>query len=177
MMNHKVMSLSLVLALFGAGAAQGMSKDEGKLEKASLELEKDSSKPENEKRIGASLKSEFKLEDSQVAGLRAQKLGYGEISTVLALAETMPGGATDANIQTLVAKRQGPPVMGWGQIAKELDVKLGKVIGKVKKVDASARKLEKAEAKRVRKEEKAAAKAARAEKHERPARVEKTKNH
>jgi hypothetical protein len=159
-----------------AAAEDGPTKDEQKLTQTSAEVDKDATQPEGQKAVESRLKSEFKVDDARIQGLRDQKLGYGEISIALALAQKMPGGITDANMKTIMSERQGPPVMGWGQIAKKEGVKLGKVISKVRSVDAAARKHEKAEGKRQDKKEERAEKAGRherAERAERPQRAEK----
>ncbi|HAH06829.1 MAG TPA: hypothetical protein DCM05_09940 [Elusimicrobia bacterium] len=159
-----------------AAAAEGLSKDEQKLEQSSSDLDKRAAAPEGQKAVESRLKSEYKVDDARVQGLRGQRLGYGEISIVLALAEKMPGGITDANVQSIMSQRQGPPVMGWGRIAAKHNVKLGKLIGKVKGVDAAARKQEKAENKGREKKAERAEKAGRPEKAERPERVERHEN-
>jgi hypothetical protein len=117
------------------------------------------------------LKTEYKVDDARIQGLRDQKLGYGEISIALALAEKRPGGITDANVAAVMAERNGPPKMGWGQVAKKEGTTLGKVNARNKRVDAEIRKHEKAEARE--KHEKGekherAEKAERAEKPENP---------
>lgn len=174
-MNNTALYLSVVLAFCAASfaaAAEGSSKDEQKLEQTSSDLDRDAAPPEGQKAVESRLKSEFKVDDARVQGLRDQKLGYGEISIVLALAQKMPGGITDANVQAIMSQRQGPPVMGWGQIAKKQGVKLGQVISKVKSVDAAARKHERTESKKREKGEERAERAGRPERPERPERAE-----
>ena len=146
-MNNTARYLSLVLAFCAASfvsAAEGMSRNEQQLEQTSSDLDKDGAAPQGRTAVEASLKSGFTVDDERVQGLREQKLGYGEISIVLGLAQKMPGGITDANVQSILTQRQGPPVMGWGQIAKKQGVKLVSLLNKVKKVSASVRKQEKA---------------------------------
>jgi len=174
-MKNMALYLSVVLA-FGAassaGAAEGSPKDEQKLEQASSDLDKSATRPEGQQAVESRLKSEFKVDEARIQGLRDQKLGYGEISIALALAQKMPGGITDANVNAIMSQRQGPPVMGWGQIAKKQGVTLGKVIGKVKSVDAAARRHERAENKKQVQQQGKAEKAARYEKSERSERAE-----
>ncbi|MFA6091974.1 MAG: hypothetical protein WCU88_05060 [Elusimicrobiota bacterium] len=173
-MNNTALYLSVVLA-FGAAssvaAAEGSSKDEQKLEQTSSDLDKNAAQPEGQKAVESRLKSEFKVDDARIQGLRDQKMGYGEISIALALAQKMPGGITDANVKTIMSMRQGPPVMGWGQIAKKQGVHLGRVISQVKHVDAAARRHERAEGKKQERQEGKAEKAGRKEKSERTERV------
>lgn len=172
-MKHMTMCLSVGLALFAASyAAADEAKDEVKLERTSAELDKVAERPEGPKEVESHLKSEFKVDDARVQGLRDQKLGYGEISIVLALAEKMPGGITDANVSAIMAERNGPPKMGWGRIATKQGTSLGKVMSGVKRVDASIRKHEKAEGRKHEKAEKAGEKGEKAERAEKPERAE-----
>ena len=175
-MKHNKMRL-LVAGLFLCAAmpvlAQEKPGDEKKLDNASMELDKDSAKPEGTNIVTEKLKSEFKVDDARVQGLRDQKLGYGEVSIVLSLAKEMPGGITDANVQKIMAMRQGPPVMGWGNIAKDLNLKLGPVTSRVKKMSADVRKQEKKDAKMERKNSEKGEKKEKMEKHERNEKMEK----
>jgi len=134
----------LIAGLFLCAAmpvlAREESPEETKLEKASIEMDKDAVKPEGGGLAVDKLKAEFGVDAARIQGLRDKKLGYGEVSITLSLAQAMPGGITDENMQQVLALRQGPPVMGWGKVAKELGLKLGPVISKVKRVSAEARK-------------------------------------
>lgn len=108
-MKIAAMGLTVLLALCGAASAEMEPKDAGMDEK---------------------LKTEYKVDEARIESLRAKSLGYGEIKNVLAIAEKMPGGISDANVDKIMALRQGPPVMGWGEIAKKQGVTLGSVVGK-----------------------------------------------
>jgi hypothetical protein len=149
--------------------AQGISADEKKLDKVSFELDKDGVQPEGAKIVTERLQKEFKVDEARVQGLRDQKLGYGEISIVLALAKDMQGGITDANVQKIMVIRQGPPVTGWGNVASQLGVKLGPVTKNVKKISSQARKHEAKNAEKKEKNEKKE----KLEKHERNEKMEK----
>jgi hypothetical protein len=95
-------------------------------------------KTDGEKAVVKRLSAEFKTTDAQVQALGDRKLGYGEAAVVLSLAQTLPGGVTDANVQKVLALRQGPPVMGWGEVARQLGTKLGKTVSQVRKVANNA---------------------------------------
>ena len=82
------------------------------------------------------LAREFKVQQSTVTTLREQKkLGFGDIAIVLGLAqeeakrEKVP---LDVAIDRVVARRETGA--GWGQVAHDLDLKLGKVVSEVKEV-------------------------------------------
>lgn len=156
MKNKKIVMMALGLLLCAGMLVRAEEKppDEKKLDKASMEVEDDAGKPEGGAVVVDKLKAEFGVDEARIQGLRDQKLGYGGVSIALSLAQTMPGGITDENVQKIMTLRQGPPVMGWGKIAKELGLKLGPVVSKVKKVSAEARKHQKAEKMRKEKREK-----------------------
>lgn len=117
-MKKATLCLTVGLALFAASRAA--AEDAAVKETPRVEA-----KGEQAER----LKSEFKVDDARVQGLRDRKLGYGEVSIVLGLAEKMPGGITDANVKTIMDMRAGPPAMGWGQIAKKQGTTLGQLKG------------------------------------------------
>ena len=141
----RLMLAGLFLCAAMPALAQEKSADEKKLDSAAVEVDKDAGQPAGEKAVAERIKGDFKVDDARVQGLRDQKLGYGEISIALSLAEGLPGGITDANMEKVMALRQGPPVTGWGNVAKQLGLKLGPATAKAKKVSAEARKKIKAE--------------------------------
>ena len=109
-----------------------------------ITLDKDAGKQEGTEIVTKRLEKEFGVTASQVESLRDKKLGFGEITIAFSLAQKMPGGITDANINKILTMRQSRPVEGWGEIAKKLGVKLGPVLSEVKKVErASHEELEK----------------------------------
>jgi len=127
----------ILFALSGIALAE-VSKDERNLEREAKRLNDTAAKPDGEKAVVKRLAEEFKTTESQVQSLRDRKLGYGEIAIVLSLAQTQPGGASDANVQKVLSLRQGPPIMGWGQVAQQLGTKLGKTVSRVKKMNNEA---------------------------------------
>ncbi len=129
-----ISTLVLTLAMLSAAWA-AETKEEKNLQKESTEISATASTPKGETVVTQKLEKEFKVTGAQVQALRDQKLGYGEIAIVFSLAQKMPGGITDANIQSVMTLRTGPPVMGWGEIAKKLGTKLGPTISQVKSVN------------------------------------------
>jgi hypothetical protein len=124
--------------LAGGAAAVDMSKDERNLEREAKRVNDTAAKPDGEKAVVKRLVADLKATEQQVQELRGQRLGYGEIAGVLSLAQALPGGVTDANIQKVVALRQGPPALGWGQVARQLGTKPGKIVSRVRKVANNA---------------------------------------
>jgi len=105
---------------------------------------------------------ELKAEDVQ--GYRAQGLGYGEISILLALAAKQDGTSPKA-VNEILAMRQTDK-MGWGNIAKALGYKsLGSVKQSVKATEAGVERVS-----QINKPEKAS-KPEKVEKFEKPERV------
>lgn len=139
-----MMVLGLILCAGMLVWAEDKTSEERNLESSAQEMDKEAAKPACQESFQEKIKSEFKVDDARVQGLRDQKMGYGEISIALGLAQGLPGGITDENVRKIVALRQGPPVMGWGRIAKDLGLKLGPVRSKMKKISAEARKEAKA---------------------------------
>jgi hypothetical protein len=128
-----------VLSLLSVGvAAADVSKDERNLEREAKRLNDTAAKPDGEKAVVKQLTAEFKATDQQVQALRDRQLGYGEVAIVLSLAQTLPGSATDANVQRVLALRQGPPIIGWGQVAQQLGTKLSKTVSQIRKAANNA---------------------------------------
>jgi hypothetical protein len=169
-MNALCLSVGLAVAVAAApyAAAQGKpSKDERNLSQLSTNMDKDASGPDGQKRVEQRLKSEFKVDDARLQDLRGRRLGYGEMAIALSLAQRMPGGITDANMQTIMSMRQGQPPMGWGQICKQEGVSLGKVLAPMRHLDAGAR-AERAEGRKHDERGEKAGRSERPERSERP---------
>jgi len=125
--------------------AQKETKEVKELEANSAELDKSATRPSGQQRVTDKINAQFGVDETGVAGLRLKHLGYGEIAIVLGLAQNMPRGIRDENLYKIVALRQGPPVLGWGNVAKEFGLKLGPVISGVRNIGSGVRKQEKAD--------------------------------
>lgn len=123
----------LLTALSAAWAAE--TREEKSLTKESAAINTTANTEKGEKVVTQRLEKEFTVTDMQVQSLRSQKLGYGEIAIVFSLAQKMPGGISDANIQTIMTLRQGTPAKGWGEISRKLGTKLGPTVSQVGKVN------------------------------------------
>jgi hypothetical protein len=98
-------------------------------------IDEEASTPEGEQRVIQRLTAKFNVDEARVTGLREKGLGYGEVDHALTLAERLPGGITDENVNQIMAMRQDQH-MGWGKISQEL---FGTGLGSVKNPpDASA---------------------------------------
>jgi hypothetical protein len=137
--SQLILIVGIIAALAGTGTAWAdLSKAEKNLERESKRLNDTAAKPDGEKAVVKRLGAELKVTEQQVQALRDRKLGYGEIAIVLSLAQTMPGGATDANALKVLSMRQGPPVAGWDDVARQLGTKLGRIVSQVRKVTNNA---------------------------------------
>lgn len=81
---------------------------------------------ENEEKILEKYSERFGVDTEILADLRAERLGYGEISHALVLSEK-----TGKTLDEIVAMRDAGK--GWGQIADELGVKLRETRREVKR--------------------------------------------
>jgi hypothetical protein len=136
----------LLLTMLGAVWA-AESREEKELRKEAAAINTTAGNAQGEKVVTLRLEKDFNVSSDRIQGLRDRNLGYGEIAIVLSLSRKMPGGATDANIQRVMTMRQGPPTMGWGEIAKKLGTKLGPAISQVKNVNKETNREIKHEAK------------------------------
>ncbi|MGD9643119.1 MAG: hypothetical protein AB7V08_10310 [Elusimicrobiales bacterium] len=142
-----LMSGLFLLAAAMPALAQETTEDK-QADTAAVEVEKTAATPEGQERVAAKIKAQFGVDDARVQAMKDSGLNNGEIQIALALAQGMPGGITDENVQKLTALRQGPPKAGWGKIAKDLGLKIGPAIAKTKKAAAELRK-EEAKAKKA----------------------------
>ena len=135
---HRLHLKALIMLMFlslvcGGRAGAASSKDERNLEREAKRLSDTAAKPDGERAVLKELSTTFKTGEPAIRSLRDRTPGYGETAIVLSLAQTLPGGATDANVQKVLGLRQGPPAMGWGQVARQLNVKLGRIVSQVRK--------------------------------------------
>ncbi len=127
--------LMLMVVMIGTAWASE-TKEEKNLSKEATEINKTADSSQGQNVVVGRIEKEFSVTDAQIKDLRNQKMGYGEISIVFSLASKMPGGITDANIQEVMTLRQGPPRMGWGEVAKKLGTTLGPTVSQVKNMNS-----------------------------------------
>ena len=109
-------------------ATEEITKDSDEID------QKAESAPEGHQMVETKIKNRFGINDETIQKLRDQKMGYGEITTTLALAQRMPGGINDENIKKITDLRTGDQKMGWGNIAKQFGVTMGDLHRSVKSV-------------------------------------------
>lgn len=138
----KKLALTLIVAavFLAAGISVAAENSEKTLDKSASDINAaQGESPQASEMVTGKIKDTFGVTDEQISGLRARNMGYGEITIVFSLAQKMAGGITSDNVNQIMTMRQGPPVMGWGQIAKSLGLKLGEVVSGVKKVKMGIR--------------------------------------
>ncbi len=144
-MKNRKMKLMLVGILLGSAIipvfAQETSKEESKLEAGAAELNKLYS--EGQQRVADKIKAQFGVSDALLLGMLYKNMRYGEIAITLGLAQGLHGGIRDKNLYRITTLRHGPPVVGWSKVAKNLGLKLGPVLSKIRKISADVRKQEK----------------------------------
>jgi hypothetical protein len=126
--------LFTVAAFMPAGASTSNWVAQRRLDRSVTALDGQSSQPRGAQIVTERLSKEFGVTDVQIKELRAKRLGFGEIAIVLSLAKQMPGGATDTNIQKVLALRQTNPPTGWGVVAKKLGLNFGKAVSRVHRI-------------------------------------------
>ena len=131
------------------------------LQAAQKRLDSDSARvmaatPDGRRRVTETIAGQFGVADKVVDELRARKMGYGEVSITLALSQQlMKTGLTQAQaIDKVVGMRKSG--MGWGGVARDLGLKLGRVISDVKRADTQLVKLDAVNAAKTEKVEKVA---------------------
>src|SRR5207249_5415046 len=151
-------SLLLVLPMIVLVAGQGAAKNvdaKGDKELTQLTQKNDESAADRDGgRVTAKIVDEWKgtkfkfdpnsapreLTAQDVHDLRGKKLGYGEISILLALTAKQSNSATAKSVSEILAMRQSDE--GWGKLARDLGYKnLGSVVKSVKATEKDVTKV------------------------------------
>ncbi len=136
-MNRSITAMVLAgaisLVFIASASAAGAAASDDQLNKDAAILDDKGTNSTGSEAIVQTIESTFNVTQDQIAALRADDLGYGEIVILLSLAQATPAGVTTDNINQILALRQSPPELGWGEIAKQLDLNLGKVVSSVVK--------------------------------------------
>lgn len=133
-----MVAAGVMVFMAGAATAKTTAKDEQKLKSEITLLNKDASLPRGDQIVTDRLIKEFKVTGDQITALRDKKLGYGEIAAVYAFADKLSGGITDDNVSKVTSMVKDNK--GWMTAAKDLDVDLGHVAGKVGSIEKDAHK-------------------------------------
>lgn len=121
MVRTAILIIGAIVLVAGSALAVESEKD---LRNAGQKIDRAAASPQGAERVTQSLTEKFNVSESTIRELRAQKLGYGEISILLALSK-----ATGKSTSELLQRHKAGE--GWGKIANDYGVKLGPIISSV----------------------------------------------
>jgi hypothetical protein len=105
------------------------------IEDVSTVLDKEAGKLGGTKTVSDHLKKQFHINEEIIYSLRDRKIGYGDITTVLAVAEQMPGGITKDNLEEVVNMRGGHTGdESWNKITDYLGISIDSIVHRTKAV-------------------------------------------
>lgn len=134
-LTYIVMSVFILTFAVMSTVWAAETREEKSLQKEAAATNQSAGSAQGEKVVTARLEKEFNVTDAQIQALRDKKLGYGEMAIVFSLAQKKYGSVTDESIGDIMTLRQGPPTMGWGEVAKKLGTKLGPTITQMRNVN------------------------------------------
>ncbi len=134
-MKRSIIAMALAgvisLVFIASVSAAGQAESETQMSRDAAILDNQGTNANGSDVIVQTIESMFNVTQAQIDALRADDLGYGEIVILLSLAQSTPEGVTTDSIGHILTLRQGPPVLGWGQIAEQMGLNLGKVVSTV----------------------------------------------
>ena len=125
-------AISLLALILASGLAstpalaQKVSDLLEELTKLAKRIDGEAKDPRGEARVVKMLSEQYDVTEDEIRALRQETLGYGEISILLALSKE-----TGRPPSEILQKRKAGE--GWGRIAQDYGVKLGRVISEVKR--------------------------------------------
>ena len=131
-------AIVLLLSLVTGASARTTMKDEAKLKQDIAAIDGEAAASHLDTIVADRIAKAFKVTPSEVTALGDRLPGLGEAAAVYAFADKMKGGVTNANISTVMSKREGTE--DWGAIAKDLNVSLSSVANKVKSIEKDVHK-------------------------------------
>src|SRR5213593_5223247 len=118
----------------------GEMKHAERLKNGAKGIDADSAKamsPEGQQRITETIAKQFKVDPSVVTSLRNRRIGFGEATVALALSQELmkqdKSLTQQRALDQILAKRAGGE--GWGRIAQDLGLKLGRVRSEVERAE------------------------------------------
>jgi hypothetical protein len=150
------------MAVFIVGLAGGEPsgatdpREQKEIERLDADGAKTAKTPEGQRRVSEIIAKQFKVDKDVVTGLRNEKMGWGEVAITLALSQEVmkkQGLTQDAALKAILDKRRAGE--GWGRIAQDYDLKLGRVISEVKRADKGVERIDHAKPEKIEKVEKA----------------------
>jgi hypothetical protein len=153
-----IIVLALALGLVASAAAQAQPKrpmsdsDRKDVERLHAEVKQFDTdaattaarSAEGRRQVTETIAKQFKVEPRVVDGLRNRRLGYGEVTVALALSEAMikqnKSLSQQQALDSLIARRKAG--QGWGVIAHNDGVKLGRLSSEVSKAEKQVARIE-----------------------------------
>lgn len=120
-------------ASFAAAPIRASARDLNTLAAGILLLNQNASLPEADMIIKKKLSDNYNLTLGKIDGLLGKNMQYGDLAAILAFANNMRGGVSDANINKLVDLRQSKA--GWDKMAKDLNVDLSRIARSVSRFE------------------------------------------
>ena len=128
----------------------GEMKHAERLQTEAKEIDADAAKamsPDGQKRITDTIAKQFKVDPSLVTSLRNRRVGFGEATVALALSQELMKHDKSLKQQQaldqILAKRAGGE--GWGRIAQDFGLKLGRVRADVERAEKQVARLERSD--------------------------------
>jgi len=125
----------------------GEMKHAERLQTEAKEIDANAAKamsPEGQQRITETIAKQFKVDPSIVTSMRNRRMGFGEATVALALSQELMKHDKTYNQQRaldqILAKRASGE--GWGRIAQDLGVKLGRVRSEVERAEKKVTRLD-----------------------------------
>ncbi len=172
---HVIAAFSAVsLLMLGSVVSVAWADEEQTLVQKATAINSTTTSSQQEQARAQALAKQFKVSEAQVTELRNQKMGWGEITISLAMAEHLSATSktplTTEQALTKIEQLRSEK-MGWGKIAQDLGFKLGPVVSAVEGGEKTIHTADRGAGVRMEQSTKAE-KAERAERAERPARVD-----
>lgn len=125
----------------------GEMKHAERLQTEAKEIDADAARtasPEGQKRVNDTIAKQFKVDPAIIVNLRNRRVGFGEATVALALSKELMKQDKSLNQQQaldqILAKRAAGE--GWGRIAQDFGLKLGRVRADVERAEKQVARVE-----------------------------------
>ena len=116
------------------------SSDTYYFDEVSMDVDQEVKKLGGTKMVADRMINQFQVDGEFINTLRDKKITYGEMITVLAFAEQMPGGINEDNVDEIIHLRRGKwGDAGWEKVAGFLGIDIKPVLRRVKGFGMSLR--------------------------------------
>lgn len=147
-----ILSLSVIVMLFcGVPCSNAQYGGDGMaIEWMSSIIDNEARKLGGTKVVSEHFKGQFGINTDEIVALREQKIGYGDIGIVLAMAEQLPGGINRDNLDKIVSLHAGQNISHrWETIAEYLGIDSERFIHRVNALTIHLPEMEKGGVRRL----------------------------